>query len=1758
MWWNNYVGTQYEDGGRDHTSLDCWGLVVLIYEEQLNITVPSFLSGYDIKSKSEISDMIRVHKESWSRISEPEPFSVVVFRIGGKLCHVGVMIDEHQFIHALEGVGVAIESVRSALWKNRVEGYYKYSEKTNDLTIPISAMPHPLKSMRVDGAVPLGMNLQEIDDWLRERTDISISTKTAIMVDGVPVPYENWATTIPDIGSRVDYRTLPGKGAVRNVLSIAVLIGASILAPYLAPYLAAGLGVSVGIATTIATAALTFAGTMLVNSIFPVRIPKQEDSEAPIRQKNMLNGGSNQASLFGGIPVVLGKIRYTPPLGARMIVESENEVSVLKMILCWSMGTVTLSDMRIGDLPINSLPGVTVATIQSTDPNREYFDSIYGEDVGQSVLNTELFCTQRLTYGASSRTGSIVTIEVTTDHNYQVGWWLNTYWAGATFPYDALWEIVEVVSPRVFRVSDPGGTLTTIYDSYPVTAGPWIDTIVPNICTRINLSFFLPTGLRFVQSATEYAEPLKLAIQYRPIDPITDLPLGAGTWLNTGSNVPETFITIEPAYYNTNLDDAIEISNRWCVVSVNTSNQIVVRYGDYVNAFEDEVATGQLLINQQRANHTSNYIFKRFPDIPDDEIVLWHIGVQGRGFYTYDKRSLSPVTLTGFDLIYQSTLPGDLVKYKVSAGTIARGFVTISVGANGEKYAVRRDPFSLDYAFTVPRGKYQVRAKRVTRDYLAEFATYQSSMSRIDFVSVTGYDNVRPITFPKQLTLSAIQIQASDLVNGTVEGISAVCTTVCPDWDTTTSTWIVRSTNNPASLLRYVLQHPANAQAASDAQIDLVGLQSWHDYCRNNAFYYNNVILDPTSLLELMKDICAAGRASPTMVDGKHTVIVDRPRSTIAQMFTPHNSSGFKSVKTLPKLPHAFRVAFYNEEKSYRADERIVYADGYSSSNATLFESISLPGITNGATIFKHARFHLAQMILRPERYSLTVDIEHLVCTRGDLVVVAHDIPMWGIGWAYIKERLSSTQIVIDEPVTLLASETYKVSIRRMDGQIFEATLPAVPADGEYTTITFTSISALQGEAGNLIFFGKSSIERKNCIVTSIEPMNNHTAKLTLEDYSPEVYNSDLGTIPDFDSNITLPHILAQPRLTKTPIFRTMVSDESAMYKIAPNLFGYRLIVSFRNPTGLQTEAKFVAAQITEASSLNWSGSEIVKLNTASSVIFNDVSEGEQYKVRLRYETEDGRVGPWIVSTSHTIVGKTTPPSTPTGLSVTTNGTAVYLNWNDNPEIDVVGYEVRTANSGWGTAGFLFKGAASQCQITPDNAGTITWYVKARDAAGLYSTNAAVLNFNPTKPGTVPNTVTQTIQKYFATTLQVEIAWESSTPGSFNIAGYEIRNADSGWGTAGFRFKGNANSAILTNISATAATTLYIRAFDLNGNYSALTRTFTIAANPNPATPTGLTASVSLSQDNRISLDWANNPEADVNMYEVRIADSGWGTAGYVYRGASSACLVIPAAAGVARTWYVKARDVTGKYSTTAASVSFTVTAPSTISAPIQTIQRVLGNTVNLQLDWAQPTLGSFDIAGYEIRSANSGWGTAGFLYRGLTNSALLANVSALAQTTFYLRAYDILKNYSPTTTIVHDVVPPLSITGATMTVTRVAADLFIDLTSLPSMPNDFDCIEMRIGKVGAGATSGNDATDIILAGPSDNFWSDPDCQIVRVFDVTPFNSARGSISLSKFIVPRIAASPGMVYRVAARVRDKSGNYSTASLLGTISVTTIV
>jgi predicted phage tail protein len=1507
-WWNEYVGIPYKAKGRDKTGLDCWGLVRLVYKEQYDTLLPSFAEVYEQKEHNKQAELIAMHKEGWEKTSHPATGDVVLFRINGSESHVGVVTNPSYFLHVREGQDAVIEKLDSVIWKHRIVGFYKYREGNKPLII--TAKPDPLKTIRIDTQLPTGVTVRQMADLIRHNNGVAeiLDDNAIILVDGVSIPKHEWEITVPKAGAVVEYRAVAtggggGLGRTLGVLAVFVAVVA-FQQYYLAPALvSAGFGATVaGVTTLTATGigisvasgvALSYAGSLLINAIFPIRPPSfgqpSNDVGSPLRM-NMLNGAQNQLKPYASIPVVLGKIRWSPPVGATTYTESQGTDSYLRMLLVWGYGPIQVSDLRIGENAISTFNEVEVATLQGlTSEDKTDFNRIYGKDVDQQSFNVQL-------RGPD---------EDETDR-----------WVSATL-----------------QESD-------------------------NI--QVNLSF--PNGLRRIQ--TNYGvtneATFRATIQVRQLDANTLAPLTS--WGSIQQTIPAYVFQLKPAWFNVDNDEELEQVYQLTRVSVDQYGKIIVRRGA-MSKVNGSNPTGTMLTRLQQDNFGINATYNWAPAYGSAEESLWDIVMYGNTIVsTTDRRGATGgLSVTGCDI--------SNVDYTVTiaSGTISRSETeTIRIGGVGEPYARRKNAFAYKVSFNVTRGVYEVRI-RCTSSTSQDNNVYQSGGAGIRYATcilntITGFKNARPVTPPKPLAMSAIRIKATDQLNNNLEGISGSCISICKDWDRVSETWVDRPTRNPASLFRYVLQHPANIKRVEDSAIDLDELVVWHNYCRVNSFMFDTVLTGQQSIYDVLRDIAAAGRSSPIIKNNKWTVITDKTRSTYAQYFTPHNSWGFEGIRTLPQLPHAFRVQFVNSEKGYEPDEMIVYNDGYTSANATLIEGLELRGVTTKNAIFKHARFHLAQLKLRPETYTINADIEHIVCNRGDLVKVTHDIPMWGLGSGRISERLTSTKLKLSEAMPMDNGVQYTIRIRLQDGTSITRTVVAKGADGYYDEIDLTSsVTTTQAAQENLFLFGALSEESVDLIVQSIEPMDNMSARITLVDYSPAIYDSDDEVIPAFDSQITKPPILLEEKITQKPTITGAISNETQMIRLAPNVYQYGVRVAFRNPSNLQSKIAYVEGQLDFVDSNGdvWQNSTTVPI-TERGIFFTDVEEQAEYKFRMRYLDEQGRVGPWSSSLTTTIQGRINPPSNVAGLSVSVSGLSLFLDWDNNPEPDVELYEVRLNNADFGTndSNRVFYGAASSCYFNLTSLQTYTFYVKARDSVGNYSTTATSVAYNYQ----APNNPASGVAKINNDVLTLN--WSDATVNSLPVAGYEVRQ-DTNFGSSGFVFKGTATTCVIfKELISTGTNNFYIKSFDINNSYSTnyTTLTHTYSAIPNISSASYTFADTALTSAT-ITIDWTDvSSQYSVDYYEI--------TYGAVVKTVKASTITLEANWIGSRNYLIKTVDINGNKSS-GYTLNAVLLAPSSAN---NYRASVIDN--NVMLYWTLPAKTSLPISHALIKKGAT-WATA-------------------------------------------------------------------------------------------------------------------------------------------------------------------------------------
>ncbi len=129
-WSAQFIGTLYEEFGRERSGCDCWGLVYVVFRDQLGISLPTYSGQYaSAEERGEISALISDAAVSavWRRIESGfQDFDIAVFRRGRMDAHVGIVIAPNLMLHMANEDCAKIERFDQAAWKNRLTGIYRH------------------------------------------------------------------------------------------------------------------------------------------------------------------------------------------------------------------------------------------------------------------------------------------------------------------------------------------------------------------------------------------------------------------------------------------------------------------------------------------------------------------------------------------------------------------------------------------------------------------------------------------------------------------------------------------------------------------------------------------------------------------------------------------------------------------------------------------------------------------------------------------------------------------------------------------------------------------------------------------------------------------------------------------------------------------------------------------------------------------------------------------------------------------------------------------------------------------------------------------------------------------------------------------------------------------------------------------------------------------------------------------------------------------------------------------------------------------------------------------------------------------------------------------------------------------------------------------------------------------------------------------------------------------------------------------------
>jgi hypothetical protein len=622
-------------------------------------------------------------------------------------------------------------------------------------------------------------------------------------------------------------------------------------------------------------------------------------------------------------------------------------------------------------------------------------------------------------------------------------------------------------------------------------------------------------------------------------------------------------------------------------------------------------------------------------------------------------------------------------------------------------------------------GQYQVRVKRVSA-----YGTFNTQTGdAITWGAITTTYNVAPIVTDKRHVFMELKIRATNQLNGNISTLSGIVSQPLQVYDPDTGLWARALTSNPAWVFADLLTGEVNKKAIARSRLHVDSLVAWADFCDaipdsppdqtfGDPRFECNFVLDFTpALADILAQIGGSAQASLNIIDGKYGVLIDRQQNTPVQIFTPRNSKDFSSTRLYGPRPDGVKIKYIDPNLNWELTEIVAYDNGFNAGNASDTDELTAFACTSAEQAWRFGRYMIAQNRLRQETINITVDFEHLVCTRGDFVQITQDVMEVGGTPCRVKTVVGST-ITIDDSLDILGGFSYGYTFRSSTGVFSTSTLTAsspsefilagtIPAVGDLIVI---------GVVGEIVF---------DCIVKSISPNDDQSAIVVLTEQSDAIY--------DYESSDVLPDYNPQLSVTSFPDIRPPNAVENLTvsantWECAATQSGYNYYVelTWSMPNGSVFELFEVWVDDGRGYRLyDNTHSMLYKYNVEQARL--DIPHG----FKIVAVSASGKKLQLIAMATviATPTTKADPPSDVSNFASQVTNQVIQLAWSPLSDCDVAQYVLRFSpetNDVWESSvplAVLDKGATSLSV----QARTGIYLIKAIDYAGNQSATAAAV-----------------------------------------------------------------------------------------------------------------------------------------------------------------------------------------------------------------------------------------------------------------------------------------------------------------------------------------------------------------------------------------------------------------------------------------------
>lgn len=661
-------------------------------------------------------------------------------------------------------------------------------------------------------------------------------------------------------------------------------------------------------------------------------------------------------------------------------------------------------------------------------------------------------------------------------------------------------------------------------------------------------------------------------------------------------------------------------------------------------------------------------------------------------------------------------------------------------------------------------------------------------------------------------------------------------------------------------------------------------------------FSCNTNIQTQEEVFKVINDMCSVFRAMPYWSTGALTVAQDRPADT-SYLFTLSNvtEEGFSyssgSLKTRPTVA----VVSYLDLDLRDVSREVVEDQDKISKYGVVSTEISAFATTSRSQARRLGEWLLYAEWNESEIVTFTASVDAGVIVRPGQVIEIADPMVAGSRRGGRIHSASSLSVTVDDAADLTLGVNSKLSVILPNGAVETKSVSSITEN----VITVSQAFSTAPNSNSVWVYQTDSLKTTTWRVLGVEEKDDISYGVVAMAYDRSKYDYIERNQPLQARDIT--------DLTELPKTPTNISFEEVLYVYQAEVRA-KIIVSWQCEQPVSQYEVYWRKDLTNWEQASTTAAEFELLNiTPGFYEFKIYSVSALFKLSVNALT--GNIN---------ALGKTAPPEdVPTFSAVLEPDVGVTLYWNAVSDLDLQGYEIWQGPA-FGSGFKIGVIGATSKKLGLVGLGTTSWYIKALDTSGVYSTNAKSASVTVTAPSATSITGAFVNDSLILNWLAVS--------GSLSTAYYEVRHApvttlnpSPTWGDATVHGTVQGTTYAIKG-SWSGIRRFFVAAVDITGNVGA------VAVFDALITPPSQPAITQQVIDNNVLLQWHDSTQTlPIVYYELR-KGSTWAGGTVIGTKQGKFTTVFEAASGT-YTYWLAGIDSAGNYGTPG-SVSALVNQP--------------------------------------------------------------------------------------------------------------------------------------------------------------------------------------------------------------------------------------